>query len=188
MLLLWGGSKVLHQPRGAGATVPMPADMVVGQAPAALDSGDYRLRLDGARWVRQDGLAKGLRLSFRARPNVLVDYVVVRVTVEDRGSAALPLSYQDVEQDVRFVLGSNDPTSSYAEPVPPSDAATISGDAPLASRALAPGERRSGVLVYAVEPFRSGFELLLIPKYAAGVSAEGGPAAPAIAMGFAPGR
>jgi len=193
MLLLWGGSKLLHHPRGAGATVPMPAAMVVGQAlvgrtPAALDSGAYRLRLEGARWVRQNSLPEGLRLSYRTRPNMLVDYLVVRVTVEDRGGSALPLSYRGVGQDVRFVLGSNDPTSSYTEPVPPSDAAAISGDAPLASSALTPGERRTGVLVYAVEPFRKGFELLLIPQYRPGVSPDGGPTQPALALRFAPAR
>ncbi len=188
ILLLWGGSKLLHHPRGPGATVPMPADMVVGRAPAALDSGDYRLRLESARWVRQSSLPAGLRLSYRTRPNVLVDYLVVRVSVEDRGAGALPLTYRGAEQDVRFVLGSNDPTTSYTEPVPPADAATISGDAPLASGALAAGERRSGVLVYAVEPFRKGLELLLIPQYAPGASADTGPAQPALAVRFAPGR
>ncbi len=187
MVLLWGGSKLLHHPRGAAANVPMPAVMVVGRAPGPLDSGDYRLRLEGARWVRQDSLPKDLRLSFRARPNVLVDYLVVRVTAVDRGAGALPLGYYGAEQDVRFVLGSNDPDSSYAEPVPPSDAATISGEAPLSSGALAPGERRSGVLVYALEPFRKGLALLLIPAYAAGVSPDRGPTQPALELRFAPG-
>ena len=188
MLLLWGGSKLLHHPRGAAANVPMPAGMVVGRAPGPLDSGDYRLWLQGARWVRQDSLPGNVRLSFRARPNMLVDYLVVHVTVGDRGGATLPLSYQGAEQDVRFVLGSNDPDSRYVEPVPPADAATISGDAPLASGALAPGERRSGVLVYAIEPFRKGFALLLIPRYAAGGSPDAGPIEPALEMRFAPGR
>lgn len=188
MVLLWGGSKLLHRPQGPSATVPMPADMVAGQAPAALDSGAYRLRVESARWVRQSSLPEGLRLSYRTRPNVLVDYLVVRVSVEDRGQKALPLTYLGSEQDVRFVLGSNDPSTSYTEPVPPADAATISGDAPLASGALAAGERRTGVLVYAVEPFRKGFELLLIPHYRSGVSPEGGPTQPALALRFAPAR
>jgi len=186
MLLLWGGSKLLHHPRDAGATVPMPAVMTVGEAPTVLASGDYRLGLERARWVRQDSLPKDLRLSFRARPNVLVDYLVVRVTVVDRGAGPLPLGYYGAEQDVRFVLSSSDPTSAYAEPVPPADAAAISGERPLASGALAPGERRSGVLVYALEPFRKGLALLLIPDYAAGAPPDRGPTQPAIELRFAP--
>ncbi|MEJ2358939.1 MAG: hypothetical protein P8Y13_12810 [Deinococcales bacterium] len=185
MLLFWSGSKLLHHPRTVGATVPKPADMTVGQAPAALDSGDYRLQIDGARWVKQDALPSGVRLTYRARPNVLVDYVVVRVTVADRGASKLPLSYEGAVQDVRFLLASRDPESFYTEPVPPSDARLISGAAPLKSGALAAGEQRGGVLVYAVEPFRKAFSLLLIPVYG-DTPPEQGPQHPAVELHFAP--
>jgi len=184
-VLIWGGSKLLHHPRTVGATVPKPADMTVGQAPAALDSGGYRLRIDGARWVKQDSLPSGLRLTYRSRPNVLVNYVVVRVSVANRGASTLPLSFEGTVQNVRFLLASRDPGSFYTAPVPPSDAAAISGASPIGNGPLAAGEQRSGVLVFALEPFRKDLSLLLIPAYG-DVPPGQGPQHPALELRFTP--
>lgn len=179
MLALWGGSRLLHHPRGRAA-VPSPATMVSGQAPTTLVSGDYRLSVEAARWIRQDALPKDLRLSYRSRPSPLVDYLVLAVAVADLGAGPLPLRYADSGQNVRFVVTSNDPDTFFVEPVPASDAAAIAGTPALPNGSLAAGATRTGVLVFAIEPYRKNLELLLVPSYPTGSGPAQGPAYPGI--------
>lgn len=188
MVLLWAGYRVLHHPRGTAPPVPTPSDLTSGDAPGPLASGAYRLTLGPARWVKQSSLPTGIHLTFRARPIVLVDYVVVHVTVANGGSRRLPFSFEGAGQDVRLLLASTDPESAFTEPLTPHEAALVSGDAALASGPLAPGESRSGVVAYALEPFHKGLELLLVPDYPPGVTPESGRQTPAIEMRFTPGR
>ena len=51
---------------------------------------------------------------------------------------------------------------------------------------MAAGERRSGVLVYAVQRTRRAFALWAVPVYATGQRPDQGPQAPAVEMRFRP--
>lgn len=187
VLALWGGSKLLHRPSGSAA-VMVPAHMTSGAAPGPVDSGGYRLTLDGVRWVRQDALPPSLKLEYRARPNVLVDYLVLDVTVANTSAQALALRYAGTAQDVRFELTSVDPEPFHTEPVAAAEAPLIAGTTALAGGPLAAGARRSGVLVFALEPFRKRLALLLVPHYPAGTLPDQGPPYPAIRLELKPGR
>lgn len=186
LVAVWLGYRLLHNPRDAGPGVPTPSVMSVGDAPGPLLSGDYRLELDGARWIAQDSLPKDLPLSFRARPSALVDYLVLRVTVSNEGAAAVPFSFLDSGQNVRLLVVSYDPHTVYVDALDPREAALISGETPLASGALAAGSSRSGVVVYALERYRKGLRLLLVPSYPTGEAPADGPQHPAIEMRFTP--
>jgi len=188
MVLLWVGYRVLHHPQVTAPPVAVPSDLVAGQAPGPLTSGDLTVTLHGARWIAQDSLPPDLHLTFRARPGPTVDYLVLDVTVRNGGSSPAGLSYLGAGQDVRMLLISNDPVSFYAAPLTPHEAELITHGTALASAALAPGAARRGVLVYAVERFRKAWALLLVPHLPAGVAAEQGLQQPAIEMRFTPGR
>ncbi len=186
LFLLWLGHRVLHHPQATEPPVATPAGLVGGDAPGPLTSGAYRVSLDGSRWISQASLPPGLQLSFRARPNGLVDYLVLRLTVRDLGERPLPLSYIGASQDVRLLLVSTDPVSFYTTPLTPAEARTISGDAPLANGPVPAGGERQGVVVYAIERTRKGLSLLAL----ATAAPSGAPAAeqPALRMSFVPGR
>jgi len=184
LLLAWLGYKLLHRPYDAGPGVPTPGKMSVGEAPGPLVSGDYRLRLDGVRWVDQDSLPKDLQLSFRARPSAVVDYLVLDVSVTDLGRAEVPLTFTDAGQNVRLLVVSSDPESVYIDPLDPREASRISGVAPFTAGPLAAGATRRGALVYPVERYRKGLRLLFVPAYAPAASPRDGPQEPAIEMHF----
>lgn len=184
LLLVWLGYKLLHRPHDAGPGVPTPRAMTVGDAPGPLVSGDYRLRLDGVRWVDQDSLPAGLQLSFRARPSAVVDYLVLEVSVTNMGGAEAPLTFADAGQNVRLLVVSNDPQSVYVEPIDPREASLISGAAAFQSGPLSAGATRRGVLVYPIERFRKGLKLVFVPAYPPATAPRDGPQQPAIAMRF----
>lgn len=173
------GYRLLHHPRGTAPTVAMPAVVTTGTAPGTFASGDYRLTVSGVRALKQSDLPPGLNLTYRARPTALVDYLLVSVTVADVGASALPLTFAGSGQDVRLLLASTDPESFNTNPVDAEEATVIAGQQALGAGTLAPGERRSGVLVYAIEPYRKGLELVLVPVYGVGVTPAQGPRWPA---------
>lgn len=187
-LLPWLGYRVFHQPRGTDPAVAMPAHVTGGSAPGTYDSGDYRLAVSGVRWIRQSELPAGLKLTFRARPSPVVDYLVVSVAVTDKSGGGLPLTFDGSGQDVRLLLASTDPAAFHTDPISPSEAEAIAGEPPLTSGALGPGDRRSGVLVYAVEPYRKGLELVLVPVYPIGTTPADGPQQPAFEIRLPPAR
>ncbi len=178
-LLPYVGYRVLHHPRGTEPAVAMPPGVVVGTAPGSFVSGDYRLTVSGVRWVRQSSLPPGLKLSFRARPSAVVDYLVVSLTIADSADTGLPLTFEGSGQDVRLLLASTDPARYHVDPIGVDEAAAIAGEPGLADGPLLPGEQRSGVVVYAIEPYRKALELLLVPVYGVGVTPEQGPQHPA---------
>lgn len=188
LLLTWLGAVLLHRPTGTTPRVPMPAAMVRGTSPGPLDAGPYRLTLSGAFWVRQAQVPADAPLTYRARPGASVDYLVLEVYWSNTGTDPLPFTYLGSGQDVRLLLASADPEAFVREPLLPAEARAISGREPLASGPLAPGEHRNGVLVYAVEPFRSDFRVLAVPTYAAGQMPADGPTEPALEMRFRPTR
>jgi hypothetical protein len=186
LALVWLGSIVLHRPTGTEPRVATPKGMMRGRAPGPLDAGDYRLILSGASWVPQASLPADAPLSFRARPSALVDYLVLDVRLSNLGDGTLPLDYVGARQDVRLLLASADPEAFVREPLTPDEARTVSGREPLASAPLGPQERRAGVLVYAIERYRSDLRLLAVPVYATGQTPAEGPDAPALEMRFRP--
>lgn len=177
-LVPYVGYRLLHHPRGTEPAVAMPPGVVVGNAPGTFTSGAYRLTVSGVRWVRQSSLPADLKLSFRARPSPLVDYLVVSLAVADTADTGLPLTFDGSGQDVQLLLASTDPARFHTDPIGVDEAATIAGEPALADGALLPGEQRSGVVVYAIEPYRKALELLLVPVYGVGVTPEQGPQHP----------
>lgn len=188
LLVFWLGSIVLHRPTGTEPRVATPAHMARGAAPGPLASGDYRLLLTDAVWVPQASVPRDAPLTFRARPDDVVDYLVVGVTVVNTGDAPLPFAFQGNDQDVRLLAVSTDPAPFARDPLTPAEAEVIAGRPGLRSGALAPGERRSGVLAFAVEPTRRAFALWAVPLYGPGVTPQQGPGTPALAMTFRPSR
>ncbi len=186
LLLVWLGSVVLHRPTGTEPRVGAPAGMVRGAAPGPLASGDYRVLLSDANWIPQSQVPADAVLSFRARPDALVDYLVLGVTVANTGPGPLALTYLGAGQDVRLLLTSSDPEPFARDPLSPAEAVQVAGRPGLANGPLAAGERRSGVLVYAVERTRRAFALWAVPAYAPGQTPDQGPQTPAVELRFRP--
>lgn len=185
MTLLWLGYRVLHHPQVTAPPVAVPAGLSVGTAPAAVASGDYRVALDGARWVSQDSLPADLHLTFRARPGPTVDYLVLEVTVQNTGQRPLPFRYEGEGADVRVLLASTDPVSFATAPLSPEEARLIAGGAPLAAGPVPPGAALRGELVFAVERFRKRWSLLVLPE-SANAPPGAAPQTPAIELRFRP--
>jgi hypothetical protein len=157
-------SRLVRNPELIDTDLPiaLSADLLTAGLGDEIVFGDLALRVERFAWIDSSDFGDEDRLSARADPRRGRDYLVVDLTIANRGAASVDARYQGQGAPLDLRATARRPQPILFSSVVPGDAATITGREPLPNGSLAAGGEIRGALVFALEPSRRQLGLLLM--------------------------
>ncbi|CAN5834588.1 hypothetical protein BH24DEI2_BH24DEI2_19780 [soil metagenome] len=144
--------------------VTLPQNHAVGSFGEPVSSHGLKLYVTSMTTVKSAELPSSARLSSRAQSALTPLYLVLETSVSNTTSEPVTFQYYGVGQKLELRLGARRPQPTVFLPTLPRDAEVITGETPLPSRLLEPGETVSGVIAFTLNQVARDLSLLVIPK------------------------
>lgn len=142
--------------------IALAGDVLAAELGDEIVLGDLAVRVERYAWIDSRDFGDEDRLSARADPRRGRDYLVIDLTITNRGASTVDARYQGQRFPLDLRATARRPQPILFSSVQPGDAAIITGRPPLPNGSLAPGEEVRGPLVFALEPSRRQLGLLLM--------------------------